>query len=73
MKGSNVQPLTWRKSTYSPDGSNCLEIATTPATILVRDSKKPNGPRLALRPATWTRFAAHTAADAHGRNWGSRP
>lgn len=63
----------WRKSTYSGDSSNCLEIATTPATILVRDSKDPNGPRLALRPATWTRFAAYAASDAHGRSRGARP
>lgn len=63
----------WRKSTYSGDSSNCLEIATTPATILVRDSKDPNGPRLALRPATWTRFAVYAAADAHGRSRGARP
>ncbi|MEV8128319.1 DUF397 domain-containing protein [Streptomyces sp. NPDC085944] len=63
----------WRKSTYSGDSSNCLEIATAPATILVRDSKNPNGPRLALRPATWTRFAAYAAADAHGRSRGFRP
>ncbi|MDA4890829.1 DUF397 domain-containing protein [Streptomyces sp. MS2A] len=68
-----MQHLTWHKSTHSPDGSNCLEIATTPATILVRDSKNPNGPRIALRPAAWTRFAAHAASDAHGRSRGSRP
>ena len=68
-----MQPLTWSKSTYSPDGSNCLEIATAFSEILVRDSKKPDGPLLALRPATWTRFAAYAAADAHGRDWGLRP
>ncbi len=31
--------LHWQKSTYSPDGSNCLEIAPTPTTIHIRDSK----------------------------------
>ncbi|MEU9070916.1 DUF397 domain-containing protein [Streptomyces sp. NPDC048306] len=56
-----MHPLTWRKSTYSPDGSNCLEIATTPTTVLVRDSKDPAGPRLCLLPATWTGFAAYAA------------
>ncbi|MZE46858.1 DUF397 domain-containing protein [Streptomyces sp. SID5477] len=64
-----MQPVTRLKSTHSPDGSNCLETACTPATIPGRDAKDPNGPRLALRPATWTRFAAY----AHRRSRGSRP
>ncbi|WP_399885867.1 DUF397 domain-containing protein [Streptomyces sp. BBFR51] len=56
-----MQTLDWQKSTYSGDGSNCVEIATTPAAILVRDSKDPDGPRLALRPATWADFAPYAA------------
>ncbi|MDI6520447.1 DUF397 domain-containing protein [Streptomyces coelicoflavus] len=68
-----MQPLTRHKSTRSPGGSNCLETAATPATILVRGSENPNGPRLARRPATWTRFAVYAAGDAHGRSRGSRP
>lgn len=53
--------LTWVRSTYSPDGSNCVETAITPTSVLVRDSKDPNGPRLALLPAAWAHFAAHAA------------
>ncbi len=59
-----MQTLDWQKSTYSGDGSNCLEIAATPTTVLVRDSKNPSGPRLALLPATWADFASY-AADVH--------
>lgn len=51
----------WRKSTYSPDASNCVEIAAAPATVLVRDSKNVAGPRLALSPASWTAFLTHVA------------
>ncbi|MET8112668.1 DUF397 domain-containing protein [Streptomyces prasinus] len=51
----------WRKSTYSPDASNCVEIATAPATVLVRDSKDAAGPRLALSPASWAAFLTHVA------------
>ncbi|MFD3731571.1 DUF397 domain-containing protein [Streptomyces sp. NPDC058632] len=51
----------WCKSTYSPDASNCVEIAATPATVLVRDSKDTTGPRLALSPASWTAFLTHVA------------
>ncbi|MGC9494693.1 DUF397 domain-containing protein [Streptomyces sp. WG7] len=56
-----MQNHNWRKSTYSGDGSNCVEIATTPTTVLVRDSKNPGGPRLALLPATWAGFASYAA------------
>ncbi|MDX3566470.1 DUF397 domain-containing protein, partial [Streptomyces scabiei] len=34
----------WRKSSYSGDGDGdeCVEIATTPTRIAVRDSKTPS-------------------------------
>ncbi|CAL9482069.1 DUF397 domain-containing protein [Streptomyces sp. enrichment culture] len=54
-----MRTYRWRKSSYSPDGSNCVETATTATTVLVRDSKTPAGPRLALLPATWAAFAVH--------------
>ncbi|MFF8452086.1 DUF397 domain-containing protein [Streptomyces leeuwenhoekii] len=56
-----MQTLHWRKSTYSGDSSNCVEIATTPTTILVRDSKNPAGPRLTLPPTAWADFLSHVA------------
>ncbi|MGW4021518.1 DUF397 domain-containing protein [Streptomyces sp. NPDC005009] len=47
----------WIKSSYStPDGPDCVEVATAPDHILIRDSKNPNGPRLTLTPTTWTAF-----------------
>lgn len=49
----------WRKSTYSPDASNCVEVATTPATILIRDSKDVAGPRLGLSSAAWATFIVY--------------
>ncbi|WP_081240106.1 DUF397 domain-containing protein [Streptomyces viridosporus] len=54
--------LEWIKSSHSSDdGPSCVEVATTPATILVRDSKNPNGPRLALAPTTWTAFLPYAS------------
>ncbi|MER6535789.1 DUF397 domain-containing protein [Streptomyces sp. 900105755] len=53
--------LNWRKSTYSGDSSNCVEIATSPAAVHIRDSKRPVGPRLKVRPATWTHFLSSLA------------
>lgn len=49
----------WRKSSYSPDASNCVEVATTPAAVLIRDSKTTSGLRLDLSPATWATFLTH--------------
>ncbi|PWE07761.1 DUF397 domain-containing protein [Streptomyces sp. BSE7F] len=49
----------WRKSSYSPDASNCVEVATTPTAVLIRDSKTTPGPRLDLSPTTWVAFLAH--------------
>ena len=45
--------ITWRKSSYSGGGnSNCVEVALSCATTLIRDSKNP-GPRLTLPPAAF--------------------
>ncbi|MEV5381972.1 DUF397 domain-containing protein [Streptomyces sp. NPDC052721] len=54
--------LHWRKSTYSPDGSNCVEIATTPTTIHIRDSKTPTDRHLTLTPSTWADFLPYIRA-----------
>ncbi|MGY4926069.1 DUF397 domain-containing protein [Streptomyces sp. 900105755] len=55
-----MSELRWQKSTYSPDASNCLEIAAVPvtATVHVRDSKHPVGPRLTVRSSTWAHFVS---------------
>lgn len=34
-------PLSWRKSSYSVSSGNCVELAGTGSTVLVRDSKHP--------------------------------
>jgi hypothetical protein len=45
----------WRKSTYSnQDADACVEIATSPTTVHVRDSKVTAGPELCLTPRTWS-------------------
>ncbi|MFB7396195.1 DUF397 domain-containing protein [Streptomyces sp. NPDC056191] len=54
--------LAWFKSSYSTgDGGNCIEVATDPSTVHVRDSKNPDGPQFAVAPATWTEFLARLA------------
>ncbi|MFD3835813.1 DUF397 domain-containing protein [Streptomyces sp. NPDC058642] len=51
--------LQWFKSSYSGDeGGACVEVATQPAAIHVRDSKNPAGPQLAVAPDAWAAFVA---------------
>jgi hypothetical protein len=52
----------WRKSSYSGNGGNCIEVATAPGTILVRDSKDTDGARLAFGRQAWEMFAAKVKA-----------
>ncbi|MEV7738716.1 DUF397 domain-containing protein [Streptomyces sp. NPDC088921] len=51
--------LEWFKSSYSSssEGDSCVEVATTPGRVHVRDSKfRDASPRFALTPEAWTRF-----------------
>jgi len=54
--------VEWIKSSYSTaDGPDCIEVTAVPDHILVRDSKNPHGPRLALTPTTWTAFLPYAS------------
>jgi hypothetical protein len=54
--------VAWFKSSYSGSNDNdCVEVALTPATVLVRDSKDPEGPHLTRTPAAWSSFLAFAA------------
>jgi Domain of unknown function (DUF397) len=57
--------LAWFKSSYSSgsEGDSCVELATTPTTIHVRDSKHTEGPRLAFSPTTWSAFLPYASED----------
>jgi hypothetical protein len=51
--------LVWFKSSYSSaDGPDCVEVAISPTTpaIHVRDSKDPDGTRLAFTGDAWSAF-----------------
>lgn len=49
----------WRKSSRSSQGANtCVEVAITGASILVRDSKDPDGARLRFARDEWLAFLA---------------
>jgi hypothetical protein len=55
----------WRKSSYSGNsGGNCTEAAVIPGAVLIRDSKDPDGPRLAFGRQAWAAFAAKAKSGA---------
>lgn len=43
----------WRKSSYSGDGNNCVEVAALPAHVGVRDSKDPDARPIAVSSTGW--------------------
>jgi hypothetical protein len=51
--------IVWRKSSVSDSqGIECVELAHVRGIILVRDSKKPLGSRLAFPSDTWHHLLA---------------
>ena len=53
----DLRGAEWRKSTYSGDTGNCVEVASNmPGVFAVRDSKVPTGPALIVTPGEWSAF-----------------
>jgi hypothetical protein len=53
----DLSGASWRKSTVSNNGGNCLEITDhLPDVIALRDSKDPDGAILVIARAEWTAF-----------------
>jgi hypothetical protein len=51
----------WRKASYSNGEGNCIEVASLPDAVAVRDSKD-RGPALTFTPAQWQDFTARLRA-----------
>ncbi|MEU9243406.1 DUF397 domain-containing protein [Streptomyces sp. NPDC048385] len=58
---ATVHILHWRKSTYSGDSSNCVEVATAPAAVHIRDSKNPTSLHLTVESSAWAHFVTYLA------------
>lgn len=47
----------WRKSSYSDNGGECVEVGDDMRRVLVRDTQDRTGPMLRFSAETWRRFA----------------
>ena len=56
----------WRKSSRSTGGNDCVEVAQTGTSCLIRDSKNPDGARLAVTPQEWAAFVCAIKHGAYG-------
>ena len=56
--GGCIEVGVWRKASDSGDnGGACVEVASTSHSLIaVRDSKDPNGRKLAVAPSAWQSF-----------------
>jgi hypothetical protein len=53
----NIDQLSWRKSSYSGNGGgNCVETASGPGTVAVRDTQDRDGAVLRFTPGAWQAF-----------------
>ncbi|RKN06310.1 DUF397 domain-containing protein [Streptomyces radicis] len=57
MTNADALPVTWRKSSYSTNGGDCLEVGEGIARVVpVRDSKAPSGPAVTFSADSWDGF-----------------
>lgn len=57
QSGSGPDEPAWFKSGYSGgDGGNCVEVATGPGAVHVRDSKDRGSGTLTFSSAAWAAF-----------------
>ncbi|MCW2931286.1 MAG: hypothetical protein JWM19_2248 [Actinomycetia bacterium] len=68
----------WRKSTYSSNGAQCVEVATTHTQCFVRDTTNREGFTLSVPASAWAAFvgglrkaqlAAESTRESPGHAW----
>ena len=64
MTDTDLSRAEWRKSSYSSQDGNCVEVATNlPGAVAIRDSKDPGGPGLLVPATEWRAFVRGLKAD----------
>jgi len=63
MTEIDLSRAEWRKSSYSSQSGNCVEVARNlPGLVTIRDSKAPDGAKLLVSPETWRMFIRNVRA-----------
>ena len=60
MTAPEPDGIVWRTSSYSGNGGDCVQVAPASDRVLVRDSKNPDGPALAVPAVAWRVFRTPT-------------
>jgi Domain of unknown function (DUF397) len=63
----------WRKSSFSGNGGDCVEVASPADAVAVRDTKDTEGPVLRFTPSAWRKFANRVKGWLEGSPAASRP
>lgn len=58
-----MESVEFRKSSYSANGVNCVEVAETPDAVLVRDTQNRHLGHLGFSPGEWTAFLSSLKND----------
>ena len=57
MTEIDLSRAEWRKSSYSSQSGNCVEVARNlPGLVAIRDSKAPDGAKLMVSREAWRAF-----------------
>ncbi|MFE2061612.1 DUF397 domain-containing protein [Streptomyces sp. NPDC059467] len=63
VAGGVTEEPRWFKSSYSGgNATECVEAAFGRVEVLIRDSKRPAGPRVSISAETWSRFVSDVVA-----------
>ncbi|GAA2149466.1 DUF397 domain-containing protein [Actinomadura napierensis] len=67
MTGQDLSAVKWRKASRSGhQGGECVEVAEVAPVVAVRDSKDPNGPKLAFDTSAWRAFMRRVKDEEYG-------